>query len=482
LALVIVLQTLPGVVAGEETDTPSLAADPRVSDAVAVWAEWVEYQLGINAVPGASVAVVYDQELLFVEGFGLANPETGQVAAPDTIYSICSNSKLFTAIAVMQLRDAGMLRLDDPLDKHLEWFAIEDIHPNDETITIRRILTHSSGLPRESDYPYWSGPDYLFPTHEQIVERIADQKTLYPSGRYYQYSNLGLTLAGEIVAAASGRSYDEYVKAEILDPLGMSDTFTEIPAGYHGGRLAIGHTARNRDGSRDPMPLFQSRGIAPAAGFASTAEDMARFGSWQLRLRGQGGIEVLRAATLREMQRVHWVDPDWKTTYGLGFYVARVGESTLIEHGGSCPGYYSQVAIEPKSKLGVVVLSNAIGTEVDLYVEQAVALIGPAVKAARDDRDGLSERDPELDRYVGVYDSDWGQEAIVRWEDGLAMLSLGTRNPVKGLEKLKKTGEHSFRRVRKDDESLGETVVFEVDEHGVVTRFLQHSNWAVKVR
>jgi CubicO group peptidase (beta-lactamase class C family) len=482
LALVIVLLTLPGVIAGEEADAPTLGADPRVSDAIAAWAAWVEYQLGINAVPGASVAVVHDQELLFVEGFGLANAEAGQAAEPDTIYSICSNSKLFTAIAVMQLRDAGKLRLDDPLDKHLEWFAIEDIHPNDETITIRRILTHSSGLPRESDYPYWSGPDYLFPTHEEIVERIADQETLYPSGRYYQYSNLGLTLAGEIVAAASGRSFDDYVRAEILDPLGMSDTFTEIPAEYHGGRLAIGHTARNRDGSRDPMPLFQARGIAPAAGFASTAEDLARFASWQLRLRGDGGTEVLRAATLREMQRVHWVDPDWKTTYGLGFYVARSGESTLIEHGGACPGYYSQVAIEPKSKLGVIVLSNAIGTEVDLYVEQAVALIGPAVKAARDDPEDLPERDPELDRYVGIYGNDWGQAAVVRWKDGLAMLSLGTRNPGKALSKLKKTGDHSFRRIRKDDESLGETVVFEVDEHGVVTRFLQHSNWAVKVR
>lgn len=483
VALVIVLQTLPGVVAGEEADAPLLAADPRVSDAVAAWAAWVEYQLGINAVPGASVAVVHDQELLFVEGFGMANPEKGLAAEPDTIYSICSNSKLFTAIAVMQLRDAGRLRLDDPVAEHLEWFAIEDVHPDDEAITIRRILTHSSGLPRESDYPYWSGPDYLFPTHEKIVERIADQKTLYPSGRYYQYSNLGLTLAGEIVVAVSGRSFDDYVTAEILDPLGMSDTSTEIPAEHYGGRLAIGHTARNRDGTRDPMPLFQARGIAPAAGFASTAEDLARFTSWQLRLRERGGSEVLRAATLREMQRVHWVDPDWETTYGLGFYVARSGETTLIEHGGACPGYFSQVAIEPKSKLGIVVLSNAIGTEVDLYVEQAVAMIGPAVKAARDDPEDLPERDPELDRYVGIYaDTDWGQVAVVRWKDGLAMLSLSTRSPAKGLSKLKKTGEHTFRRIRKDDESLGETVVFEVDEDGAVTRFIQHSNWSLKVR
>lgn len=482
VVLAVTVQICPVVFAAENAASPTLAEDPGVSDAVALWAEWVEYQLAINAVPGASVAVVHDQELLFVDGFGQANPEEGLAAQPDTIYSICSNSKLFTAIALMQLRDAGKLRLDDLVADHLEWFAIEDVHPDDEPITIRRILTHSSGLPRESDYPYWSSPDYLFPTHEEIVERISDQKTLYPSGRYYQYSNLGLTLAGEIVTEVSGRSFDDYVQTEILKPLGMTDTFTEIPAEHHGDRLAVGFTARNRDGSRDAMEVFQSRGIAPAAGFASTAEDLARFASWQVRLRERGGNEVLRASTLRQMQRVHWVDPDWKTTYGLGFYVARSGETTLIEHGGACPGYYSQVAIDPTSKLGVVILSNAIGTEVDLYVAQAVGLIGPTVKAAGEDTKGAQERDPELDRYVGIYDTDWGQEAVVRWDDSLAMLSLRTRNPAEAMVKLKKTGEHVFRRIRKDDESLGETVLFEVDEDGSVKSLLQHSNWAVKVR
>lgn len=467
---------------GEGAEALPISKDPRVVDAIAAWSAWVEYQLAVNNVPGASVAVVHDQELLYTEGFGMANPATGKTADPDTIYSICSNSKLFTSIALLQLRDAGKLRLDDLVGEHLDWFSIEDVHPDDEPITIRRILTHSSGLPRESDYPYWSGPDFEFPSHDEIVDCLSDQATLYPSGRYFQYSNLGLTLAGEIVAEASGRTFDEYIRAEILEPLGMSDTFTEIPAEFHGGRLAIGHSALNRDGTRDALPLFQARGIAPAAGFASTVEDLARFLSWQLRLLGEGGTEVLRAGTLREMQRVHWVDPDWKTTWGLGFVVRQFGKSTLVEHGGACPGYYSQAAIQPQSELGVIVLSNAIGTEVDLYVDQGMELIGPAVKEAIDDPEGAPERDPGLDRYVGIYDSEWGQDVVVRWGEGLAQLSLGTRSPKERLQKLKKVDEHTFRRIRKDDESLGETVVFEVDEDGVVTRALQHSNWATKVR
>jgi CubicO group peptidase (beta-lactamase class C family) len=458
------------------------ADDPRVIDAIDAWSEWVEYQLAINNVPGASVGVIYDQELLFAKGYGYANPIKRLQAAPDTIYSICSNSKLFTSIALMQLRDAGKLRLDDALAKHLDWFAIKDVYPNDEPISIRRILTHSSGLPRESCFPYWTDPNFPFPTHEEIIRRLREQVTLYPSGRYYQYSNLGITLAGEIVAAVSGLTFDEYIRTEILNPLNMKDTFTEIPAVHHGERMAIGYSARKRDGMRDVLPLFQTRGIAPAAGFASTVEDLARFVSWQLRLLENDGNEVLRAATLREMHRVHWVDPDWKTTWGLGFVVRHVGESTFIEHGGSCPGYYSQVTIEPKYRIGIIVLSNAIGTEVDFYVEKAIELVGPVVEAAVKDSESIPERDPSLDRYVGIYDTIWGQEAVLRWEDGLAHLSLSTRNPKSSLIKLKKVDEHTFRRIRDDDGSLGETFFFEVSEDGTVTRMQQHSNWSTKVR
>jgi hypothetical protein len=182
------------------------------------------------------------------------------------------------------------------------------------------------------------------------------------------------------------------------------------------------------------------------------------------------------------MHRVHWVDPDWETTWGLGFVVRKFDDYTLIEHGGACPGYYSQVTIEPKSELGVIILSNAIGTEVDHYVEKAIELIAPAVEKAVDEPGGAPERDAGLDRYVGIYDSIWGQEAVITWKDGLALIPLRTRNPKDSLETLRKVGGHTFRRVRDDDGSLGETVVFDVSEEGRATRFKQHSNWYVRVR
>jgi CubicO group peptidase (beta-lactamase class C family) len=468
--------------AAASAPSPRLADDPRVADAVQLWAEWVEYQASVNRVPGLSFGIVHDQELLASGGFGAANPATGSPATPDTLYSICSISKLFTSVALMQQRDAGKLRLDDPVAQHLAWFNIEDAHPADGPITVRGLLTHSAGLPRESDFPYWTDPDYPFPTSDEIRARLGAQQTLYPAARYFQYSNLGLSLVGEIVVATSGQDFDAYMRAHVLDPLGMSDTFTDIPVELHGGRMAVGHTALKRDGQRKVVAPFQTRGIAPAAGFASNVNDLARFAMWQFRLLGDGGDELLRASTLREMQRVHWVDPDWQTTWGLGFSVRREGERTFARHGGGCPGYYTEFRLEPKTRVGAIVLTNTIGSEPGFYAAKAFDLIAPAIDAARKAPDEAPARNTDWDRYTGVYDSIWGQVAIVPWQDGLALLELESRNPAEDMMRLQHVGEHTFRRVREDDDSLGETVYFEVGDDGRVRRFQRHSIWMNKLR
>ncbi|NGX15813.1 serine hydrolase domain-containing protein [Wenzhouxiangella sp. XN24] len=480
-ALMLATMGLAGVAAAS---APSLrlADDPRVSGAVQLWAEWVEYQASTSRVPGVSYGIVHDQELVASGAFGEANPATGAPATPDTLYSICSISKLFTSVALMQQRDAGLLRLDDPVAQHLDWFNIEDAHPADEPVTIRGLLTHSAGLPRESDFPYWTDPDYPFPTSDEIRARLGAQQTLYPSARYFQYSNLGLSLVGEIVVATSGQAFDPYIREHLLDPLGMSDTYTDIPIELRGGRMAVGHTALKRDGMREVVAPFQTRGIAPAAGFASSVNDMAKFAMWQFRLLGDGGDELLRASTLREMQRVHWVDPDWETTWGLGFSVRREGERTFARHGGGCPGYYTEFRLEPKTKLGAIVLTNTIGSEPGFYAAKAFDLIAPAIESALDAPDEAPARNAEWLRYTGVYDNIWGQVAIVPWQDGLALLYLGSRDPAKDMVRLRHVGEHTFRRVRNDDDSLGETVYFEPGEDGTVRRFKRHSIWMNKLR
>jgi CubicO group peptidase (beta-lactamase class C family) len=463
----------------------SIASDPRIEDALAAWTAWVENDLGESGVPAASYSFVHRDELLASGGIGFADPESGQPADADTLYSICSISKLFTSIAVMQLRDAGKLDLDESLGASVPWFAsLTDAHPDDEPISVRRALTHSAGLPRESDSPYWAGPDFDFPTTAQIRERLSSQETLYPSGRYFQYSNLGMALLGEVVAARADRSWAEVVRGDILGPLAMNNTFTSMPEAHATGRLAAGYSARRGSPDRERLGLFDVEGIGPAAGMASSAADLAKFARWQLRLRADGGDQVLRASTLREMQRVHWVDPDWETTWGLGFSVVKRDDTTWVRHGGGCPGFYTEFAILPKDELGIVVLTNAIGSNHALYARKAAALLRPAVKAASKKSEDEPERNPEFDRYVGVYDTVWGREAIVRWKDGLAAVGLTSR--AIGLDDwiaaLKHVEGHVFRRVRTDDDSLGEEWIFQVDESGQVLTVTTHSNPSTKVR
>jgi CubicO group peptidase (beta-lactamase class C family) len=369
LAVILLLLSLPLFAADDKP--------PTTAQALELARLWLDAQRAYEEVPGMSAAVVHDQKVLWSGGVGQADPAAKRPATADTLYSICSVSKLFTSVAVMQLRDAGKLSLEDPLAKHLPWFSMKPAEGGREA-TIVGALTHSAGLPRESDYPYWTG-QFDFPTREKIMERVAAQQALYPADRYFQYSNLGLTLAGEVVAARSGQPYDVYVRQHILEPLQLTSTYTEVPLDEKGKRLAQGFSARRRDGTQAPLPLFQTRGVAPAAGFASTANDLARFAMWQFRARDAASDPVLDPRTLREMYRPHWVDPDWETHWGIGFSTWKKGDNVFVGHGGSCPGFKTAVRLQPEKKLGVIVLANSSGANTGVYSKA----IGPDGRATR---------------------------------------------------------------------------------------------------
>lgn len=476
ICLLAVVLVFPGLIRAQ-----SLAEDPRVASAIKLIEVWVDAQLAYNGISGMSMGIVYDQELIWSRGFGYADEEKKNPASPSTIYSICSISKLFTSIAIMQLRDQGKLRLDDSLSKHLTWFDIKDRFPEAPEITIGGILTHSSGLPREADYPYWTGPDYPFPTREQIIERLSGQEELYPADTYFQYSNLGMALLGEVIAEVSGQPYAEYVKQHILIPLGLTDTSPEIPLEKKGGQLATGYSARMRDGSRKVIPDYLVKGLAPAAGFASTVEDLARFASWQFRLLEKGGWEVLAVNTLKEMHRVHWIDPDWETKWGLGFSVSRRDGKTYVGHGGSCPGYRTQLSLCPKDKLAVIVMTNTQGVSPGAYASEIFDIVAASIKQAVEKPGEGKEPDPELVKFVGRYDRPLGQETHIVIMDGeLRMISLPNNNPSESLTKLRRINTNVFRRVR-DDGELAETVVFELGPDGRVTRLVHNSQYAIRV-
>jgi CubicO group peptidase (beta-lactamase class C family) len=197
--LVTLITAFPVLAEDDALTTEQILTHPEMTGAIAAIDAYIEGIQTYEKVPGISAGIVHDQQLIWHKGYGYSNLETKRPADADTLYSICSISKLFTAIGIMQLRDAGELNLRDPVGDHLDWFNIKQAHDGSGPATIESLLTHSSGLPRESDYPYWNGPDFPFPTRAQIIDRLSVQETLYPAQHYFQYSNLALTLAGEIV-------------------------------------------------------------------------------------------------------------------------------------------------------------------------------------------------------------------------------------------------------------------------------------------
>jgi CubicO group peptidase (beta-lactamase class C family) len=289
-----------------------------------------------------------------------------------------------------------------------------------------------------------------------------------------------MALAGEVVVAVSGIPYADYVQKHIIDPLGLKDTFPEIPAQHKGGRLATGYSRRQRDQSRNAIPFYFVHGIAPAAGFASTVEDLGRFASWQFRLLEKGGNEILSSNTLREMHRVHWMDQDWKSRRALGFSVWRHDDKTFVGHGGSCPGYKSHLAMCPKEKIAVIVMSNAREVRPSLYTEQIFDIISPAISDAIKSPGKAREADPDLKKFVGRYERS-SESYVLIWQGELAIVYLPTNNPLNSLTELKRIEGNVFRRVR-DDGSLAETVVFETGPDGKVQHYIRHSNYYTRIK
>ena len=475
LTLILLTLVLPKGLMSQQ----KVADHPRVQEAVRLLETWVQAQRDYEGIPGASLAVVHDQEIVYAKGFGYAHVDREVPATPGTMYSICSISKLFTSISMMQLRDKGVVSLRDPVEKHLDWFDLHQQFPELGPVTIEGVLTHSSGLPREADAPYWSGPDFPFPTHDQVVDGLDNQEMLYPARSHYQYSNLGLTLAGEIVMAGSGMSWDDYVQQNILGPLGMEATTTEHLEKLRGKQLATGYSPKRRDGTRGVIPPYQVRGIGPAAGMLSTVEDLAKFASWQFRVLDGNDNGILDRNTLREMYRVHWLEPDGGGARGLGFSVSVRDGKTFVGHGGSCPGYESNLNIRPQDKIATTFMTNGRRVNAGGFAQTTYAIMAPAIKAAVAGKDSDESAGEDLERFTGLYSRPLGTEsAVLPWEGQLVVVGLPTSNPLSGMTKLKHIDGNSFRRMRSDGE-LGEEYLFEESADGTMTYWV-HNNPRVR--
>jgi CubicO group peptidase (beta-lactamase class C family) len=456
---------------------PSFSQVKKVdySEMIPIIDVWLEGQKDYDRLPGLSVAIVQDQEVIFSKGYGYADVEKKVPMSPETICSICSISKLFTAVAVMQLWEKGRISLDDSLAALLPDFNIKQRHAESVPITVRSLLTHSSGLPREMDHPYWV--DLKFPSSAELNLSSGKEQTLYPASTYFQYSNLGVSLLGEIVAKKSLMTYDAYIEENILKPLQMSSTHPWLPEKLWHGKLATGYTALRRDGTREVAPLYKMNAYTPAAGLTSTVLDLAKFASWQMRLNSGTSKEVLRPSTLKEMQRIQWATPDKKLTWGLGFYIRDNRGSLLVGHDGSCPGYRSLLMVDQKRKLAVAIMINGQGTDPYKYTDAIFDLLNKSIP------EDPATKDVDLKVFAGRYDNYawWGETIIMPYKGKLIVFGIPSDKPADHFNVFQYVGGDKFRRIRPDDDTLGEDFHFERNAAGQVTKYWWTGNYKNKI-
>jgi CubicO group peptidase (beta-lactamase class C family) len=455
----------------------NVASDPDVLGAERLFSAWIEGQIAYRGLPGVAVGVVSDQELVWSMGFGFADINAKMPMTATTEFRMASNSKLFTAIAIMQLREEGKLRLDDPVLKYLPWFKAKPAGDDDGPITIEQLLSHSSGLQREAS-DHWAS--YEFPTTGEIQRLYADRQAVFAPSVRWKYSNLAFAVAGLVVEKVSGERWADYVERNIFAPLGMNASSVDknVPG------LAVPYGRRMPDGSREVLPFVDARGMAAATGVTSNVADMAKFISAQFRRGPRGGRQIVSGASWREMLRVRSVEENWTSGTGLGFDVKRVKDRTYVGHAGGYPGNTTQTLIQLDDKVGVIVLTNTNDSYPADIAQQLMASVGQAVARAAMTKPAVVAWDPAWERFAGLYRSRWGDQQVVILNKQLVIVAPNGPNLDDPL-RLEPLGNGRFRFVAPTGGGgvygvLGEVVRF-VEESGRPIRMYMGDTWIDRV-
>jgi CubicO group peptidase (beta-lactamase class C family) len=358
---------------------------------------WVQKK---QRLPSVSAAVSRNGELLWSEAVGVADEDAGAAATPDTQYRVGSITKTFTAVAIMQLRDAGELGLDERLGDHVP----EAAHPGP---TIRRMLSHHSGLQREPAGELWETMQP--PTVNDLLGRLVEAEQVLEPGRHFHYSNLAFALLGEVVARRSGRPYVEHVQERILDPLGLSRT-TWAPSGARAKGYFVEPYSDSLKPERDDLDLVAA---ASAGQLWSTTADLCCWGAFL----ADPVPEVLAPATVEEMHSVHvMLDDRWQEAWGLGLGLTRVGERILAGHSGGMPGHLSGFTYSRKDGISAAALTNAGADMQALAVRLAVA----AIEALPTEPEPWRPAGPPPSEVAGILGRWWseGEESVFSFRNG----------------------------------------------------------------
>jgi len=342
-----------------------IALDPRYAAVADALREAIRGELAAHQIPGFAIALVDREKTVWAEGFGHADLARSRPVGADTLFRVGSVSKVFTAIAVMQLVEAGKLDLDAPVTKYLPEFQPKNSFG--KPITLRQLMSHRSGLVREP--PVGSYFDATAPSVEATIESLNDTEIVYEPTTRTKYSNAAVTVVGRVVEVVSRRSLEQYVREEILAPLGAKDS-TFAPGDALRPRIAES-VMWAYDGRVFPAPTFELATTA-AGNLYSTAIDQAKFLELLFAGGRAGERQVVRAETLEKMWRPQFPDAEGRGDFGLGFALSRFEGQERVRHGGAVYGFSTELAALPELKLGVAAMasmdvSNTVVTRIADY-------------------------------------------------------------------------------------------------------------------
>jgi CubicO group peptidase (beta-lactamase class C family) len=412
--LLIFLLVLLLSLAGARTLPPAVAAhiDGFVTERMAAW-----------DTPGMSLLVVLDDEVVYSRGYGFADREAERPMTEDTLVVLGSTTKAMTALAVMQLVEAGRIELDAPVTRYLPWFRTADGRGGE--ITVRHLMSHSSGFPWGI---LFTGRESYPAEMEAYVRWLSRVRLEAAPGERYGYSNDTFVILGLIVQEVSGMAYETYMYENVFGPLEMNRTTFDIPTAEARG-LARGY--RNEYGVAKPfdVPFVPSEN---AAGKLMTS--VSDLGNYFLMLLGRGRFgdhRLISEASLEEM----WtpvVPVDDHTSYCLAWYSIEAGPIDFVSHPGSVRNSGSRFILAPEARLGVGVLSNisrpldprnevaeGVAVATLLFGDHPLETAAPPADASAMDPAALDKLD-ELDRIVGEYGSAAGPVRIFR--EGMELL------------------------------------------------------------
>jgi len=365
IALIFVLAIAP--VSALQTTNGDPTTFPQIDN-------YISSQMADLHIPGISIAIVQGSEIVHLKSFGISDP-SGRLLTPQTPMLIGSLTKSFTALAVMQLVEAGKIDLDSPVQHYLPWFFIlpppesdyMDIDQNPDSkassrITIRHLLNQTSGISRSTGEKMIADWDTSDSAIEHYVRMLGGERMHHAAGAGFEYSNANYVTLGMVIQVVSRMSYEAYVQEHIFNPLEMNNSFTsQVEAKQHG--MSAGY----RQWFGFPVNasnLLYPRGMMPAGYLISSAEDL---GHYMIAQMNEGRykdvsivlphtIEALHApAVLAEPEGYHRQPSGY---YGMGWYVMEMNDIPVLVHDGDTPNFHADMVFIPARELGIVLLVN----------------------------------------------------------------------------------------------------------------------------